>query len=512
MRLYSKKFVPCVAVFGLAMLAGCGDTYEVTEVTGMKVIAVGEKVPECTEDNVGEMIFVAKVSETYYCSGKNWAILEGTDGEDGADGRDGVNGEDGKNGENGKDGFDGEDGADGNDGSSCTAKAVDEGVEVSCGGVVVGTIKNGDKGAQGDTGVQGAKGETGDQGAQGAKGETGDQGAKGETGDQGAQGDKGETGDQGAKGVTGDQGAKGETGDQGAKGETGAQGETGALGDAGTGCSAVDKGNGVVEVTCGDDEPVSLYKAVCGSKSYDPAKKACIDGSLYSCGDKPYDPTSQICDTRDNQIYKFVSIKIEGKGYDEVWLAQNLNYNTNTAEVTNSWCGGGEDYTANEGDCNVYGRLYTWSVAMDSAAVFTENGKGCGYYKNDSENQCHPVGDVQGICPAGWHLPSMAEWTALSTALEDEAMAALKSSSGWNEYYGMDLNGTDTFGFAALPTGLRNSIDGYFHHAGYSTSFWSSNQVDVEWTYRMDISYDNMDPDLGYDHNRHGYAVRCIKN
>jgi len=138
MRFYSTKFVPCVAVFGLAMLAGCGDTYEVTEATGMKVIAIDEKVPDCTKDNVGEMIFVAKVSEVYYCANNEWSTLNGKDGEDGVDGKDGVNGENGKNGENGE---------------------------------------NGLNGAQGEQGVRGEKGVQGAQGVQGVQGEKGDTGA-----------------------------------------------------------------------------------------------------------------------------------------------------------------------------------------------------------------------------------------------------------------------------------------------------------------------------------------------
>jgi len=61
----------------------------------------------------------------------------------------------------------------------------------------------------------------------------------------------------------------------------------------------------------------------------------------------------------------------------------------------------------------------------------------------------------QGVCPAGWHIPTDAEWTILENAVggEDVAGMALKSTSGWNE----GGNGTDVYGFSALPAGDRYS-------------------------------------------------------
>ncbi len=98
-------------------------------------------------------------------------------------------------------------------------------------------------------------------------------------------------------------------------------------------------------------------------------------------------------DARDGKTYKTVKIG------SQTWMAENLNcaYSEGTAR---SYC-----YGNDPANCEKYDRLYTWSAAMDSAAVFGDGGKGCGYGV-----KCTPTYPVRGACPEGWHLPSNAEW------------------------------------------------------------------------------------------------------
>jgi uncharacterized protein (TIGR02145 family) len=84
--------------------------------------------------------------------------------------------------------------------------------------------------------------------------------------------------------------------------------------------------------------------------------------------------------------------------------------------------------------------------------------------------------DVQGVCPAGWHLPSDAEWTTLTnnTGGPDNLgpAANLKSKTGWNENWGLD-----TYGFSALPGGY-GLITGQYYQPGQQGHWWTSTETE----------------------------------
>ncbi|WP_290781593.1 fibrobacter succinogenes major paralogous domain-containing protein [Fibrobacter sp. UBA7003] len=212
-----------------------------------------------------------------------------------------------------------------------------------------------------------------------------------------------------------------------------------------------------------------------------------------------------LTDTRDGQTYKTVTIG------DQVWMAENLNYaytgvpynySGYTSDST-SWC-----YENDPANCAKYGRLYTWAAAMDSSGTWSTNGKGCGY-----GSECSPTGTIRGICPEGWHLPDTTEWNTLFTAVGGSFTAgtALKSTSGWNEDEGESGNGTDSFGFSALPAGYRYN-GGDYDNEGYDAYFWSSTEYNSNYAYYM-LLYYNYDYAALYDGNKnYGFSVRCLKD
>jgi uncharacterized protein (TIGR02145 family) len=79
----------------------------------------------------------------------------------------------------------------------------------------------------------------------------------------------------------------------------------------------------------------------------------------------------------------------------------------------------------------------------------------------------YAVDDPRGLCPSGWHVPSDAEWTALTDALGGGKVAGKKmKSTAWD--------GTNSSGFSALPGGARDGSLGYFYDDGYYGYWWSS--------------------------------------
>ena len=170
----------------------------------------------------------------------------------------------------------------------------------------------------------------------------------------------------------------------------------------------------------------------------------------------------EIIDDRDGQVYKTVEIG------SQTWMAENLNYDYNY-RTAHSYC-----YADS---CSKYGRLYTWSATVDSAAVFSTAGKGCGCHASSS-----PRGIVRGVCPVGWHVPSLSEFQTLISSVGGYSVAGanLKSTSGWksnSQYVG---NGSDSYGFSALPAGARNDAITYhvyrFYDVGNFAFFWTTSK------------------------------------
>ena len=201
----------------------------------------------------------------------------------------------------------------------------------------------------------------------------------------------------------------------------------------------------------------------------------------------------ELTDARDGQVYKTVQIG------GQVWMAENLNYAYNEG-TAKSYC-----YENSADSCAKYGRLYLWSAAMDSAAVFGDGGCGDGLFCEAGS----ATFEVQGVCPAGWHLPRKAEFETLFAAVGGKMVAvkALKSTSGWME----DGNGTDAFGFSALPAG--NYRNGRFGGVGDYAYFWSTTEEHYrDDAHGMFLYYHADYADLSYDNKEVAGSVRCLRN
>ncbi len=188
---------------------------------------------------------------------------------------------------------------------------------------------------------------------------------------------------------------------------------------------------------------------------------------LSSNGTWYYKPiTGSMKDSRDGKTYKTVSIGTQ------VWMAQNLNYQT-----SNSWC-----YNDSSSNGTKYGRLYTWRAA-------------------------------QNACPSGWHLPNDNEWTELTNYLGGESVVGkkLKSASGWDLYEGKNY-GNNESGFSACPGGYFDYGDSTFKGEGKFGNWWSSTPYGNENAWLRYLYYD--DGGVGrYDYNcNDGYSVRCVKD
>jgi Fibrobacter succinogenes major domain (Fib_succ_major). len=194
--------------------------------------------------------------------------------------------------------------------------------------------------------------------------------------------------------------------------------------------------------------------------------------------------TGEMTDPRDNQTYKTVTIG------SQTWMAENLNY-----ETANSFC-----YEDNVSNCTKYGRLYTWAAAMDSAGVYSENSKDCGY-----GHYCRVNSPARGICPEGWHVPTWAEWYTLYSAIGSTPYAMqAKGFDNWPD-------ATDAYGFSALPAG--HCYQGFCYGVGKSSSFWSASEGSSEGAYEWILGADEADFSIGHGSEKIcSFSVRCVKD
>jgi len=238
----------------------------------------------------------------------------------------------------------------------------------------------------------------------------------------------------------------------------------------------------------------SVEVSKCGSAYYDPATHFCTKSNtptvVEKCGGKGYDTRTNVCvngtvqnaltltftDERDGKTYKYAEIG------EQVWMAENLNYAGEN--------GIGKCYDNKEANCDTYGRLYNWPTAMGGLAS--------------------SVKSVQGICPAGWHLPSDAEWTALTDFAGGLATAGtkLKASNGWTT--SSVSTPTDDYGFSALPGGY-NLPNGFSNIGGYGR-WWSATEQQSGYPYYRMMSYTDEKIGSSYYKGTDGYySIRCVK-
>ena len=158
------------------------------------------------------------------------------------------------------------------------------------------------------------------------------------------------------------------------------------------------------------------------------------------------------------------------------------------------------------------GRLYTWAAAIDSVKLANDadNPQDCGFGKTCDLASAGSATLVLGICTSGWHLPSQTEWNTLFTAVGGSFLTAgkvLKSQTGWYS----NGNGTDAFGFSALPAGRRND-DGYFTSDGYNADFWSSTEFNSDCAYGMYLRSFSDGAYLYDGYKSNGFSVRCLRD
>jgi uncharacterized protein (TIGR02145 family) len=194
----------------------------------------------------------------------------------------------------------------------------------------------------------------------------------------------------------------------------------------------------------------------------------------------------------------------EGQTYNTVlignqcWFKENLNVGTiiqGNQDMTDNGIIEKYCYEDDPANCATYGGLYQWDEMMQYTI---QQG-------------------TQGICPAGWHLPTDVEWTTLTDFLGGEAIAGGKMKTmgtigaGTGLWYAPNTGATNESGFTVLPGGLHDYYGGFFG-LGYFAYFWSSTELLTYYAWFRLLNYTNLDVTTGSDFMYGGFSSRCLQD
>ncbi len=241
-----------------------------------------------------------------------------------------------------------------------------------------------------------------------------------------------------------------------------------------------------VALSADDDTTLYYVEFNCRSGAY-----SFYDLTGY-CGDS-------ITDTRDGKRYATVLIG------NQCWMAQDLNigaridapaFQTDNS-IVEKYC-----YDNLESNCDLWGGLYQWPELMGYTAT----------------------PGTRGICPAGWHVPTDEEFKILEGNVDSQfgpgskewdkigwrgfdAGVNLRATTGWSG----NGNGTDAFGFHAVPNGTYSETAGF--GGAYCCPNYTTSDSDAFGTPVIrHLNGDFQQITRNTNNTNDGSTLRCVKD
>ena len=233
-----------------------------------------------------------------------------------------------------------------------------------------------------------------------------------------------------------------------------------------------------------------------GCSAYDQVTISFATG--FVCG------TSTVTDV-DGNVYNTVQVG------SQCWMKQNLKttkYRNGTAITypgsnntnwQNNTTGAYAWYNNDIANKTTYGALYNW----------------------------YAVTNTNNLCPTGWHVPTDAQWTALTDYVSSQSSyrcnttatyiaKALAAKTNWSTSsntcaVGNNLNANNATNFTALPGGYRNA-DGSFNNVSSNGNWWSSSQGGASYAWSRRLTYNLAQVNYDYNNRSYGFSVRCLKD
>lgn len=190
-----------------------------------------------------------------------------------------------------------------------------------------------------------------------------------------------------------------------------------------------------------------------------------IDGNVYQ--------TTTIC----NQTWTTTNLNVTKYRNGDV-IPQVTTQSAWASLTTGAWC----YYNNDPSTETVYGKLYNW----------------------------YAINDARGLAPDGYHIPTDAEWTILTSCLGENAGGKMKETS-ITYWENPNTGANNSSGFTGLPTGFRGD-NGTFVSKGYFGYWWSSTVFNSTNAWSRGLQYNNSDVNRINVNKKTGVAVRCLRD
>lgn len=278
-----------------------------------------------------------------------------------------------------------------------------------------------------------------------------------------------------------------------------------------TGSSAVSGGN-----ITNDGGSAITERGVCWGTSENPG----LSGNKTTSGSGKGSFTSTLTGLNAGTIYyvRAFATNSSGTAYGNqiIFTSSGLVYNGVTYHTTII---GNQEWTVENLRTGTYGNGSSIDKVTDNSVwVLTSNrGAYCAFANDQSNVTIHGYlynwYATASIAPlsGGWRVPSDEDWRILIEFLGGETLGGskLKAKSGW----AAEGNGSDIYGFSALPSGNRYSVDGNFYYFGLAGSWWSSTGSGSDGkAWYVAIAYNNTAIGRFYGPTTNGLSIRLVRD
>lgn len=171
----------------------------------------------------------------------------------------------------------------------------------------------------------------------------------------------------------------------------------------------------------------------------------------------------------DNNEYSVVKVS------NQYWMSENLKaeHFKDGSDLTYYY------YNNNISYKELYGGLYTWSVATDG----------------------------RGLCPEGWHVPVNNDFVTIYEYLRPDAGGKMKANILWNNLN----NNNNVSGFTGLPGGRRTNT-GAFNEINLYGQWWTTTATSTTDAYRLYLDYGNVAMHNTTLPKAYTQSIRCIRD